>query len=452
MLIAPHPSNESKRQQALDRYDLLDTLPEDAFNDISILAAQICGTPIALISLVDRQRQWFKAKFGLEADETPRAIAFCAHAILEPDNVFVVSNALEDERFADNPLVVEDPHLRFYAGAPLITPDGHAVGTVCAIDREPRQLTPEQLRALQALSRQTVAQMELRRKVAQLDDTLSRLKHTQASLIHAEKMSALGQFVAGIAHEINNPISFIAGNLPHAHRYSEDLLNLITLYHQEYPDTSEAVLHKIEQIDLDYLTDDFPKLMNSMKSGADRIQQIVQSLKMFSHLDESEIKTVDLNANLDYTLEVVRHRFKTDGHRPEIEIVKAYGNIPQVRCAIGEINQAFLNIITNAIDAIDERPNCANKAGKILIHTEYLNRKQPGIRIEISDNGVGISENKKSKIFEPFYTTKPVGQGTGLGLSTTYKIIVEKHGGKLYFKSEVDRGTSFFIEIPDAQT
>ncbi len=447
MPSAPNPSNEADRQKALDRYNIIDSLPEEAFDDITTLAAYICETPIALISLVDRDRQWFKSKYGLDADETPREQAFCAHAILEPKDIFVVSDASIDKRFADNPLVTVDPQIRFYAGAPLVTPDGYAVGTVCAIDRKPRQLNSEQLRALRALSRQTIAQMELRRNVQQLSETLRRLQHTQASLIHTEKMSALGQFVAGIAHEINNPISFIAGNLPHAHGYSAELIRAIELYRQVYPNPPETILEEIEAIDLDYLAEDFPKLLDSMKFGADRIQKIVESLRMFSHLDEAEIKTVDLHQQLENTLNIAGQRFQATETRGEIRLIRDFGDLPPVTCAVGQLNQVFLNLIANAIDAIDARSNYL-EIPEINIKTEYFQGKNTRIRIQISDNGIGISEELSSKIFEPFFTTKSVGQGTGIGLSTSYQIVTKTHGGQLYFKSKVDIGTSFVVEIP----
>ncbi|PPT07060.1 two-component sensor histidine kinase [Geitlerinema sp. FC II] len=321
------------------------------------------------------------------------------------------------------------------------------MGTVCAIDRKPRQLNSEQLRALRALSRQTIAQMELRRNVQQLNETLRRLQHTQASLIHTEKMSALGQFVAGIAHEINNPISFIAGNLPHAHGYSAELIRAIELYRQVYPNPPETILEEIEAIDLDYLAEDFPKLLDSMKFGADRIQKIVESLRMFSHLDEAEIKTVDLHQQLENTLNIAGQRFQATETRGEIRLIRDFGDLPPVTCAVGQLNQVFLNLIANAIDAIDARSNYL-EIPEINIKTEYFQGKDTRIRIQISDNGIGISEELSSKIFEPFFTTKSVGQGTGIGLSTSYQIVTKTHGGQLYFKSKVDIGTLFVVEIP----
>lgn len=459
-MTAPIPAREADRQRALDRYNILDTLPEEAFDDITTLAAQICGTPIALISLIDRDRQWFKSKHGLDADETPRDLAFCAHAILD-DGVLVVPDARQDRRFAENPLVTSDPKIRFYAGAPLQTPDGERIGTVCTIDRQPRQLSPEQIDALQALSRQAIAQMELRRTVNRLNTTLVKLQRTQASLIHTEKMSALGQFVAGIAHEINNPVSFIAGNLPHAREYADALLELANCYRREYPDPSPDLSERLDELDLDYVIEDFPKLLRSMKSGADRIQAIVQSLRTFSHLDEAEVKTVNLHDQLDNILELVSHRFGADGDRPAISLRKQYGNLPHVTCAVGQLNQVFLNLLSNALDAVEfraARDKDSTFEPKIVLRTQVQHIRHPEadddrpaqkqVKISIGDNGIGIPDTEKFRIFEPFYTTKPVGQGTGLGLTTSYQIVTRKHGGTMSFQSQPDRGTVFSVILP----
>ncbi|MEL6321955.1 MAG: GAF domain-containing protein, partial [Cyanobacteria bacterium J06626_14] len=278
--------NEAARLEALQRYRILDTTAEEAFDDLTQLAAYICGTPIALISLVDQHRQWFKSRVGLDATETPRELAFCAHAIHQPDDLLVVPNALEDERFATNPLVTSDPSIRFYAGAPLVTPDGQTLGTICAIDRIPRDLSPEQLDALRSLGRQVIAQLELKLQ-------LENLRKTQAQLVHNEKMLALGKLTAGVAHEINNPVNFIHGNLTHLDFYTQDILSLINTYQQHCPNPPQAVQEAIEVMDLDFLIEDIPSLLKSLKVGSGRIRDIVHSMRNFSRLDEAEFKLAD---------------------------------------------------------------------------------------------------------------------------------------------------------------
>lgn len=457
MPAAPYPENEAERQQALEQYNLLDTLPEEAFDDITTLAAHICNTPIALVSLIDRDRQWFKSKVGIDAEETPREQAFCAHAILNPNQVLVVPNAEADPRFADNPLVTGGPQIRFYAGAPLQTPDGQAIGTLCAIDNQPRELTDEQLQGLQALSRQVVAQMELRRNVAQLSQTLTRLQRTQASLIQAEKMSALGQFVAGIAHEINNPVSFILGNLPHAQSYTEELLELLKHYQKTYPNPEPELADIVNQIDLNYIADDFIKLLKSMKSGASRIEKIVTSLRTFSHLDEAEIKPVQLQEHLDNAIALSQAKLQQTFASCNIKVSKTYADLPPIVCNIGQLNQVFINIISNAIDAINERiaqaqqsDSTADYTPKININlkTDYDDKRQEFVIVAIQDNGIGIESEIKDKIFDPFYTSKPIGQGTGLGLTSSYDIVVEQHRGKLQVDSTPGQGSCFSIWIP----
>ncbi|MBD2579574.1 GAF domain-containing sensor histidine kinase [Oscillatoria sp. FACHB-1406] len=436
MKTPPIPENELERLQALNRYRVLDTEFEEAFDDLTQLAAYICGTPIALVSLVDRHRQWFKSNLGLEAAETPRDIAFCAHAIAQPDELFVVPNALEDERFADNPLVTADPNIRFYAGTPLVTPEGYAIGTLCAIDRCPRQLSPEQLDALRVLGRQAIAQLELRLKLRDLQET-------QAQLIKSEKMSALGQFVAGFACEINNPVNFIHANLQHLDRYTRELLCLINQYQLYYPNPPLALQERLEEIDLDFLTRDLEKLIKSARKGSTRIKDIVLSLRNISHYDEAGLKPVDIHEGIESALTILQHRLQATAERPAIAIARDYESLPLVQCYPILLNQALLNILSNAIDAIEADPSSRNT---IKIRTEMIGDR--GIAIRIADSGIGIPEAVQPKIFDPFFTTKPTGQGQGIGLSVCHQIITERHGGKLYCHSNPGKGTEFAIELP----
>ena len=433
----PVPSNEAERLQALERYQVLDTLAEEAFDDLTQLAAYICGTPIALISLVDEQRQWFKSKVGLDATETPRELAFCAHAICQPDQPLVVPNALDDERFASNPLVTSDPDIRFYAGTPLVTPDGHAIGTLCAIDRVPRNLSAEQIEALRSLGRQVISQLELRLQ-------LQNLQKAQAQLVHSEKMSALGQLVGGVAHEINNPVTFIKGNLKYLERYTQELLQLLQAYQTHYPDPPPALQTLIEASDLAFLQADLQKLLQSTRNGGDRIQTIVQSLRNFSRLDETGLKTADIHGGLDSTLMVLDYRLKAvDEHKHPVTVLKNYGQLPLLNCYPGQLNQVFMNLISNAIDAL-ESPSVRQKTLEIWTETVRDDR----IAIHIRDNGPGIPAEIRPRIFDPFFTTKSMGQGNGLGLYVSHQIIVKQHGGKLSYHSETGQGTEFVIELP----
>jgi predicted ATPase/signal transduction histidine kinase/tRNA A-37 threonylcarbamoyl transferase component Bud32 len=291
---------------------------------------------------------------------------------------------------------------------------------------------------------------ELNEKNQCLEQTLQELKRTQSQLIQSEKMSGLGQLVSGVAHEINNPVSFISGNLFHAHEYVGDLLNLIEMYQQEYPNPTPSIQNALEQIELDFLLQDLPKLMNSMKTGCDRIKKIVLGLRNFSRLDESATKAVDLHEGIENSLMLLQHRLQKKGDYPEIQVIKEYGKIPEVNCYASQINQVFLNILNNAIDALEEsrvRENTEQwNNPQIQIQTEVIAGQQVCIRI--TDNGIGMTEDAQKKLFEPFFTTKPIGKGTGLGLSISYQIIVENHGGSIKCDSTVGEGTEFVIQIP----
>jgi PAS domain S-box-containing protein len=298
-----------------------------------------------------------------------------------------------------------------------------------------------------ALAAQTQAQ--------QLQDAMQNLKQTEAQLVQNEKMSSLGQMVAGIAHEINNPVNFISGNLTHASTYISDLLSLIQLYQETFPDPGEELEDEIEAIELEFLQEDLPKLLDSMRMGADRIREIVLSLRNFSRLDEAEMKPVKLDEGIDSTLLILQSRLKGKGGNG-IEVVKHYADLPPVDCYPGSLNQVFMNLLANAIDAEDEVRETEGDRPSITITTEPIGSDDDAqvpdrVRVTIADNGSGIPENIVKQLFDPFFTTKPVGKGTGLGLSISYQIVVDQHGGKLWCESEVGRGTSFFVEIPVRQ-
>jgi GAF domain-containing protein len=293
---------------------------------------------------------------------------------------------------------------------------------------------------------------QTRRQSAQIAQNLKDLQQAQAQLIQTEKMSGLGQLVAGIAHEINNPVNFIYGNLNHATDYTDNLLSLLELYQQQYPDSSPEIGKLAEDIDLEFLLEDLPKLLLSMKVGADRIRQIVLSLRNFSRLDESEMKQVDIHDGIDSTLLILQHRLKSNADSANIVLVKEYGNLPLVECYAGQLNQVFMNVIGNAIDAFESDKVLDRKSVipeiKISTAVGQLHGNVPSAVIRISDSGPGISEAMRQRIFDPFFTTKPVGKGTGLGLSISYQIVVDKHGGVFKCSSQLGKGTEFTIEIP----
>ncbi|XHX78645.1 MAG: GAF domain-containing protein [Stenomitos frigidus ULC029] len=650
---------ESARLNALYQYHVLDTPPAPSLDELTALAAEVCQTPIALISLVDAERQWFKSRVGTAVTETPRSVAFCAHAIQQTAG-FVVKDALADQRFAHNPLVTQDPKIRFYAGMPLVTAEGYALGTLCVIDYEPRDLSQKQLRGLETLSRQVMAQLELERHALKLQQTtseiqqlkqqfieqeffsqqelillnlanqlrnslelntilqtavdeirhllkvdrchflwcmpdgnqltstitheaktpalpsllndlsdqygalitkaiasqtllkidnvyttteltveaqaeltrlgitselllplktnsgqlgaivcshchgprkwtehevtllqavtnqlaialdqaellsrsratalaaqtqaeylvkaLQKLQQTQAQLIQHEKMSSLGQLVAGVAHEINNPVNFISGNITYIASYVRDLMELLGLYQECYPTPESSIQAKADAIDLQFLVDDLPKLLSSMEMGSDRIRQIVLSLRNFSRLDEADVKPVNIHEGIGNTLLILQSRLKATSKGLAIQVQREFGELPAVECYAGQLNQVFMNLLSNAIDAVDD---CVDPI--ITIQTEVIhcpdfdasNEEQltciPQIAIRIQDNGAGISDDVKQKLFNPFFTTKPVGKGTGLGLSISYQIVVEKHGGSLSCSSTLGEGTEFLLQIP----
>jgi GAF domain-containing protein len=292
---------------------------------------------------------------------------------------------------------------------------------------------------------------QTQQQTEELNQTLQELKQSQTRLIQGEKMAGLGQLVAGVAHEINNPVNFILGNLTHVNEYTQSLLKLIQLYHKHYPDLVSEIQIEEEEIDLEFLNEDLPKTLASMNIGADRIRGIVSSLRTFSRIDEAHMKPVDIHEGIDSTLLILQHRFKEKSDFPSIEVIKEYNSLPLVECYPAQLNQVFMNIFSNAIDALQEMwelQNCSGKTPTIRIRTNVILDR---VVICISDNGPGIPEDMRSRVFDPFFTTKAIGKGTGLGLSISYQIVVEKHKGQLQCISDRDRGTEFWIEIPIEQ-
>jgi len=289
-----------------------------------------------------------------------------------------------------------------------------------------------------------------------LEETLKELQQTQLQLVHSEKMSSLGQLVAGVAHEINNPINFIYGNLGYVDSYVQDLLDLVHCY-QSQPTVGDAeiVQNKVKAIDLDYLVEDLPKILGSMRGGAERITEIVRSLRDFSHLGGATLKRVNVHDGLESTLTILGNKLKEKGDRPAIQVIRDYGELPKVECYPSQLNQVFMNLVSNAIDAVDEKwalerdrqdPRGKPFMPQIILRTEEVEDNR--VHLHITDNGIGIPDHVKRRMLDPFFTTKPVGKGTGLGMSISYQIIVERHRGNLTCISTPGQCTRFLIDIP----
>lgn len=309
-----------------------------------------------------------------------------------------------------------------------------------------RKVTEESLRRSQA---------KYKAQAEQLEETLNQLRQTQQQLIEKEHLSTLGKLLAGVAHEINNPVNFLCNNFPHAQQYTTDLLNLLQLYSKYNPQPAPEIQQEVEEIDLEFVVEDFPKTLSSMQMGAERLRQLVYSLKTLSGADEEQ--SIDIHQGIDSTLVMLYYRLKSKGNKQEIKVFKDYSTLPLVTCYPCGLNQVFMNVLCNAIDALkDMRSQPANGDSEqtitpsIWIRTELIDNGKSGACavIRIIDNGPGIDEELKQRIFEPFFTTKPPGKGTGLGLSISHQIIVEKHGGTFTCNSTPGQGTEFVIEIP----
>ncbi|MGB0560539.1 MAG: ATP-binding protein [Spirulinaceae cyanobacterium] len=337
------------------------------------------------------------------------------------------------------------------------------INTVLKLREAMQRIALQQADQLTQLNRALQAsETRERQKSAELAQALKQLQTTHTQLVQSEKMSSLGQLVAGIAHEINNPVNFIYGNLVHTEQYVQDLIDLIEHYQQEYTQPSPDLQVQMEEIDLDFMLKDLPNILQSMRVGATRIQEIVKSLRNFSRLDEGEQKTVDIHEGIDSTLVILGNRLKAHFDRPGIQVIRDYGSLSAVDCFPGPLNQVFMNLLANAIDALEERDRGRSIAeikaqpSQITITSRHLpdsdaHSDTRTIQIQIADNGAGIHPDHLETIFDPFFTTKPIGKGTGMGLAISYQIITEKHGGTIICESEVGQGTTFTIQLPQVR-
>ncbi|NEO97582.1 MAG: HAMP domain-containing protein [Symploca sp. SIO2E9] len=352
---------------------------------------------------------------------------------------------------------------------PIVT-KSRKIGVVCCRQfSSPRDWQDSEVELLSAVCDQlaiAISQAELfhqatsaadmaQERASQLEQALQTLKRTQSQLIQSEKMASLGQFVAGVAHEINNPISFIYGNIAPAQEYAADFLHLLALYQQHHPNPAPEIRQAAEDMSLEFLIQDFPKLLSSMKMGAERISEIVESLRSFSYQDQAEMKLVDLHEGINNTLLILKNSLKAKANHPAIKVIKEYGKLPKIECYSGKMNQVFMNIIANAIDALDDYNQQRTpeqielEPSTIRITTAFTESET--VVISIKDNGPGIPCEVQQKMFNPFFTTKPVGKGTGLGMYISYQIVVERHRGQLKCNSLPGQGAEFVIEIPGYQ-
>jgi PAS domain S-box-containing protein len=353
-----------------------------------------------------------------------------------------------------------------YAALLIVDVAGNHLGIIAVLDTKPMVQDLEmqsgilrifatragaEIERIEAESAVRQSEIQLRLQSEELAATLKKLQNTQTQLIQAEKMSSLGQLVAGIAHEINNPVSFIYGNIKPATDYASDLIELIHLYQNHYPSPPQEISGFIENIDLDYLASDFERLLKSMKNGATRISDIVKSLRTFSRLDEADLKQIEIHENIESTLVILQNRLNGRAGKPEVHLTKKYGNLPLVKCYGGLLNQVFMNLLVNAIDAIEQQRSSLDPRkkldyiGRIAITTSLTAENQ--VAISIQDNGCGMSFQVQEKIFNPFFTTKPVGKGTGMGLATSYQIVTENHRGHLQCFSNSGEGAEFTITL-----
>ncbi len=403
--------------------------------------------PVASGKLENNQVVLIPSDDLLSLEDLPFSVINYVERTLE---TVILSNACQEGIFINDSYIVKH-QLKSILGLPIIY-QGKLIGVLYLENNLAiGAFTQQRLEVLKILTSQAAISLEnatlyheLQESAVELEGSLHKLQQTQAQLVQTEKISSLGQLVAGVAHEVNNPVSFISGNLHHAKEYTAALMKHINLYQKYFPNPPAEIQENEEDIELEYLIEDLPKMLSSMKLGTDRIREIMQSLRNFSRTDTAEKKPADIHAGIDSTLMILQHRLKPKGELEEIRIVKEYGDLPEIACYAGSLNQVFMNILANSIDAMEEARVKHKKT--ITIKTEIIDGDSVVIRIK--DDGPGMTEEVRQRLFDAFFTTKPEGKGTGLGLSISHQIVVEKHGGKLECISVPGEGAEFLIEIP----
>jgi two-component system NtrC family sensor kinase len=432
----------------------------DNIQRLTSLAGELLGGSSAIYSHVDSGLLRAIATWQTPPDypEVDRAEGHvCTDVCHQASDRAVVISDLQNTIYGKIDPAVIRYKLKSYLGQAVRRGDNY-VGVMCVIYTESIAPTEADCKLIGIIAGAIGVEEERaasadrdRQKSQELQTALRDLQQTQMQLVQTEKMSSLGQVLAGIAHEINNPVGFVAGNLCHVRGYVLDLLDIVQVYREECPNPPAKIQNLAEDIDLEFIAEDLPKLLDSMHTGCERIVEIIQTLRNFSRADEAKFKRADIHEGLDSTLLMLNSRLKAKSNWQGIEVIKEYGEIPQIECHPGLLNQVFMNVLANAMDALEESSSQGKNTADssfptITIKTETIDNKS--ICVRIKDNGPGIPEDKIVRLFDPFYTTKPVGKGTGLGLSISHQIVVEKHNGKLQCLSEPGKGTEFIIEIP----